>query len=706
MGISSTQQSGGSSALPTERTLVSLAPGRLLAAAVTAVLVLALLALTAPTVAFAAPEAPTPTPPPSLLAPVTIDSPTIGEFVSAVPLIVSGTKAEGSGVQLHTGDSGNPVCIVRASPETTYSCRIDSIVQGSRVPVTAVQLLAGAEESTAQTPIRVLLAPTITSGTTEVSSGFLTGTGFPNATLTLRSPDGRSWPLTVAADGSWAHVLPEGVPSGPLELTATQSTPFSSPFESAASAPVRFTLDRDPPLAPTITTPAAGATLTPGAASYAGTGETGATVTVFAVTASGTDIELCTDVPVTAGRWICTGAAVPAGGATITAYQRDAAGNTGPGAAALTVSFEVPATAPSRAPSASPTDEAVPAPVPAPPAASADPTPEAAPTEPWADQTPFTTAVKGAIGPGTDLTWLRAVLLAIIAIVLLLIPARMLATTIAGRRTIPIGGVRAPLTGRNRLPTHDDPAPLLSTPGAGARTIIALSAAGAIVLFARPVDGAPASLRLFVASVLALVAVNAAATIVPTRFAAWRGLGTPSQRLSWVAFPVVAGAVLLSRVLELQPAFLFGLLFVLSLNDGRQRDRGQLGLARIAAVFLLGLGAWLATTAIGTPVGFAGSFAAELVNIIAMTALGSAALMMVPLGELSGKAVLYWSRPAWFASALVIFTVLFAFLSPTFDAWQERIAVIAVVVAVIGFGAVGISLWLWRRVVAPNLTAS
>ncbi len=634
-----------------------------------------------------------------------MDSPSTGDLVRALPLVVTGTKAEGSSVQLHTGDSGNPVCLVRASPDTTYSCTVTSLVQGPRVTLTAVQLLSGFETSSTEKPIRVLLPPTITSGSTDISSGLVTGLGYPGAALTLRSPDGRTWQGSVGPDGNWALVL-ENVSSGQLQLSATQSTPFSAPLESVASAPVRFTLDREPPAAPTITTPSAGQSLPAGAGTYAGTGETGATVTMFAVSAQGFDVVLCTAVPVTAGRWTCTGAAMPAGEVSLTAYQRDAAGNTGPGAPPFTISFAAPATSPSRAPSPAPTADAVPAPVPAQPAAPDDTTTGTTPDGPWAGQTPFTTAVKGAVGPGADLTWLRAVLLAVIAIVLLLIPARMLATTIFGRHPSVIGSGRVPLTGRNRLPTHDDPAPLLPTPGAGARMIFALCAAGGIILFARPVDGQPASLRLFAASVLALVLLNAAATWVPARFAAWRGLGAPTQRLSLVAFPVIVIAVLLSRVLDLQPAFLFGLLFVLGLQHGSQRERGQLALARIAAVFLLGLAAWFATTAIGTPVGFIGSFAAELVNIIAMTALGSAALMMVPLGELSGKAVLYWSRPAWFASALVIFTVLFAFLSPTLDAWQERVAIIAVLVAVIGFGAVGISLWLWRRVVVPNLSAS
>ena len=674
---------------------------------------LALLVVANPTPASAAPT-PTPSPPPTSIPPepVTLTSPVADEFVDSVPLTVRGTKAAGAAVQLHTGDSGNPVCLVPSSEDTTFSCTVDALPQGAAVPLTAVQLLEGQDSSTASTSIRVLLPPVIAPAPNGPSSGYLSGTGFPGASLTLRSSDGRTWPVTVSSAGSWGYVLPPQVPSGSLTVTATQSTKFSGPEGSAPSSPVRLLLDRDLPAAPSITSPSAGRSILAGATTYAGTGETGATVTVFAVTASGSDIEVCTDVPVSSGRWSCTGAAVPAGNATLTAYQRDQAGNTGPGSPAFRVSFTNAAPSPSTAPSPDPTEEESPAPV-VPPAPSApppavEPLPEAAPAPegPWAQQTPFTSAVQSAVGPGADLAWLRAMLLAIAAIVLLLVPARMVATTVGRGRNFSTSITRPALTGRNKIPTHDDPAPLLSAPGVIARTIIGLCVAGGIVLFARPVDGQPAYFRVFVASVLALILINAAATWVPARYAAWRTFGSPVQRLSFVAFPVILAVALLSRALDLQPALLFGLLFVIALPESTARDRGELALSRIAAVFVLGLTAWFATTMMGAPAGVAASFAVELVNITAMAALGSAALMMVPLGKLSGRAVLNWSRPAWFASALIIFTVLFAFLSPTVEAWEGQVAVIVVAVAAVGFGAVGISLWIWRRMVAPNLTAS
>ena len=713
VGISA-QQSGGSSVLPTgphPRALGWATRRRLYAVAGS--LLLSVLSIASPTAALAAPT-PSPSAPPISITPepVTVISPSSDEFVSSVPLVVTGSKAEGSAVQLHAGDSGNPVCLVPASDSTAFSCTITSLPQGPSVSLTAVQLLEGAETSTAVTPIRVLLPPTIAAVGAGPSNGFLQGSGYPGASLTLRSSDGRTWPVTVSGAGSWVYVLPTDVASGSLRLTATQKTPFSGSNESAPSAAVQLSLDRDAPAAPSITAPSAGSTIPAGATTYSGTGETGATVTVFAVTASGLDIEVCTGVRVASGSWSCAGAAVPAGGATLTAYQRDAAGNTGPGSPAFSVSFAGSTPSPSKSPSSAPTEEPSTAPV-APPAATTPPTTEVpspgaapAPEGNWAQETPFTSAVQSAVGPRADLTWLRAVLLSIAVIVLLLVPARMVATTLGRRRLATADTARAPLTGRNRAPTDDDPAPLLTAPSAVARTIIALCVAGGIVLFARPVDGQPAFLRLFVASVLALVVLNAAATLVPARFAAWRGLGTPVQRLSLVAFPVILAVALLSRALDLQPAFLFGLLFVITLPDASVSNRGQLGLSRILGVFALGLVSWLITTLIGTPVGLAGSFVAEFVNIMAMAALGSAALMMVPLGKLSGRAVLNWSRPAWFGTALVLFTVLFAFLSPTVDVWEGQVSALVIAIAAVCFGALGGALWIWRRMVAPNLTAS
>ncbi|MET0844290.1 MAG: hypothetical protein ABWY23_10580, partial [Mycetocola sp.] len=315
---------------------------------------------------------------------------------------------------------------------------------------------------------------------------------------------------------------------------------------------------------------------------------------------------------------------------------------------------------------------------------------------------PFTSGVPSALGVD-DLSWLRAVLLAAVAILLLLVPARMLATT-AGGQAVPRTALS--LTGRNRAPTHDDPAPLVSSPGALVIAGLVVVAAGGIVLFANPVHGQPEYLRVFLASVTALALLNVAATLLP-RLLAPRLTGCQARiAVSPWLLVAVAGVALASRVLDLQPALLFGVVFTVGIVAGARSARGILALLRIGAVFTFGLVAWLVSTLLGPPSGFIDVLVTEVANIAAVAGIGSAAVLLVPLGRFDGRALLIWSRPVWFAAAVVVLTVLFALLAPVVDVWQNSGGVLAVLVVLLLFGALGFSVWLWRHVIQPSLTSS
>jgi len=106
---------------------------------------------------------------------------------------------------------------------------------------------------------------------------------------------------------------------------------------------------------------------------------------------------------------------------------------------------------------------------------------------------------------------------------------------------------------------------------------------------------------------------------------------------------------------------------------------------------------------IGQPSGFWGALGSEIAGITAMTGVGSAAIMLIPLGQLSGRAIYSWSKPLWMAVTLVMFTALFLQLGPVIDSWQGGVAASVAVLLAAGFGAVSLSLWLWRRYVQPAL---
>ncbi len=666
------------------------------------------LALFAPPAAHAAPED-TPAAKETVGAP-TITSPQAGSFIGSARIIVTGTKAAGSEVQILAGSSRTSVCTV-TNADTVFSCDVSRLPSGPAITLSAVQLSDdGPNLESTPVVVDVLAAPTIAGASPQLTSGLVQGGGYPEATITLSVGDYR-WTVPAGPDGTWAYVLPRAIGSGAYSLTATQSTSFSEGRQSDSGPVKRIRLDVDPPAPPRLTSPAPGSTLSSAGTVFAGTGENEARVDVFAVTASGSDIDVCSAV-VSRGSWTCSATLLP-GTSTVTAFQKDAAGNVGGGSSPLTLRVAAPSSpSPTTAPKG---DEPVPAPAPAPaPAEPAVPptTPGPtvpAPTEPqpddgattWADATPFTSAVPSALG-AADLSWLRALLLAAVAIVLLFVPARMLATTVGVRRASP----HTPsLTGRNRVPTHDDPEPLVSTPGTVLSATGLVVAAGGLVLFANPVLGQPEYLRVFLASVTAIALLNLASTQVPKLLAPRLAHSATRLSLSPRLLILVAIVALFSRLLDLQPALLFGVVFTVAAVSGVRSARGLLSLFRIGTVFTFGILAWLASTLLGTPSGFADILLTEVVNIAATAGIGSAAILLIPLGSLDGRALLVWSRPAWFASAVIVLTVLFALLAPVVDVWQHSSGILVGLLIVLLFGAVGFSVWLWRRLIQPALSS-
>ena len=641
----------------------------------------------------------------------TITSPVAGSFIGSARTIVTGTKAAGSEVQILAGSSRTNVCTV-TNADTVFSCNVSRLPSGPSITLSAVQLSDdGPNLESTPVAVDVLAAPTIAGASPQLTSGLVQGGGYPEATVTL-TVGAQRWTVLAGPDGTWAYVLPRSIGSGAYSLTATQSTSFSEGRQSDSGPVKRIRLDVDPPAPPRVTSPAPGSTLGSAGAVFAGTGENDATVEVFAVTASGSDVDVCSAI-VSQGSWTCTATLLP-GTSTVTAFQKDPAGNVGGGSSPVTLRVATPSS-PSPTTTPEDTDEAGPGPAPAPaepavPPTTPDPTaPTPAPAEPqaddesptWADATPFTSAVPSALG-AADLSWLRALMLAAVAIVLLFVPARMLATTVGGRRASP----HAPsLTGRNRVPTHDDPEPLVSTPGAVLSATGIVVAAGGLVLFANPVLGQPEYLRVFLASVTAIALLNLASTHVPKLLAPRLTHTTTRLSLSPRLLILVAVVALFSRLLDLQPALLFGVVFTVTAVSGVRSARGLLSLFRIGTVFTFGILAWLASTLLGTPAGFADILLTEVVNIAATAGIGSAAILLIPLGRLDGRALLVWSRPAWFASAVIVLTVLFALLAPVVDVWQHSSGILVGLLVALLFGAVGFSVWLWRRVIQPALSS-
>ncbi|MBX0299642.1 hypothetical protein K2F54_06595 [Cryobacterium sp. 1639] len=594
-----------------------------------------------------------------------------------------------------------------------------------------VEVTGQSSFSAAQT-VRVLQAPTVTGGATGQSStsGLVRGTGYPGATVTATLGSGQSCSFQVDSSGAWACMLPGPLLSGQEQITASQQTDFSAPASSPASAPVSLLIDVDPPAAPVLAAPAPGATLSLTGSQYYGQGENGATITVFAGPYS-----VCTS-PVSGGTWACSGSGVAAGSYDLRVIQQDAAGNVSAGSEAVRVRYGPAAATPSPTATPKPTGtptprptaspQATPTPTPTVTAAAPSPgtpgTPSATPspavpapagpdddlpaelTVPggWSDPTQFSTAV---IPPWTvaQFPWLQAGLLTLGALLLLVIPARLLAGTVSKARDgRPVFGGHH-LSGRNHPREDFEVAPTVNL----SRSVIAgaaLVTAAVFVLLSGPVAGTPNYLRLVLAVILALAVVNAVATLVPQ----WWGSRALHLDVTTTVLPrylvLVAITALGSRAFELHPALLFGLLGSIVVGNGPlAAQKGQLAAVRAGSLLALGLAGLVVVGTLPAADGFFSSLAAEFVNTVVLASIGSAVLVLIPVGSTSGRSILAWSPPVWAALALPAFLALFVLLSPTFAGWAGDGTVRLLWVAAVGFAGVSLAIWAWQRFVAPAL---
>ncbi|TFD68787.1 hypothetical protein E3T47_02120 [Cryobacterium ruanii] len=665
-----------------------------------------------------------------------IETPGNGQFIGSNRTTVSGSKAAGQEIQLLSPRGGDPLCIVDDS-STSWSCNNVYLQNGPTITLRVV--VTGTPGLSDEIGVAVLGAPTVLGGlTASESNGWVRGTGHPQATVTASLPNNDTCTSQVDGSGAWACLFSGTLTNGSREVTANQLASFSRPSSSNSSKPVTIVFDVTEPDAPVLTAPSAGAQVPVVGTQYTGTGETGATVTVFAGAYS-----VCS-ASVTAGSWSCTAGGVAAGSYSVIAVQKDIAGNVGPGSTPLSVSY-VAETTPTPTESASATPSVTPTPSPAasssPRGAAAFPAPTAEPSptrrpgtsapdaeaaEPeaaagasafpgqWNDPTRFAAAI-GPTGNGSPFPLLQAGLLALGALLLIAVPLRLLAGTISRSR----GGrpLRAlpSLAGRNRVREEFEVAPTVRL-NRWLRGGAALLAAATFVMLSGPVVDQPAYLRLLVAVTIGLVLVNAVGILVPlwwsSRVLRLRGTVTFLPRY----LLLIAAAAIASRLFDVHPALLFGLLGSVTLTTrantpgpgGAQpqrpsaAQRGQLAAVRVSALAAVAALAWSLGSLLPAATDFATSLAAETGNTIVLAAIGSAVLILVPIGHTSGRRILAWSPVLWTGLTVVSCGILFAALAPMVEQWQSEGIGMALWIAAATFAALCASAWVWQRFVAPS----
>ena len=663
---------------------------------------------TVPLSAMAAVE-PTPgsTAPPggtrALTAPLVIDSPSNDALFAGSSVTISGTKDPAGIVEVQSLTGGAPSCAIPAGG-TTWECTFNAPT--GRNTVTVFQRFDGdITPEQARVTVRALPAPTITGRSPILTTGLVTGTGYPGSGIVLSGSAVGDCPGIVQPSGYWSCQLVVSA-SGDYSVSATQTWADDDSQPGGTSGAVVVRVDRDPPAYPVFTQPVSGAQPGSQPTVFAGTGENGARVDVFV------DGTLVCSSSVGAGNWSCS-SVLGEGPHGVQGIQWDLAGNPSgatPGIAISITSATAPvAPQPERQkpsfvePPA--TDPATP--VPAPPPAAAQDTakaPAVVPTLPffpppvggisglppldtWGTPTQYGGAIPSVESTATGSAWLWGLGLGVVFVLLIAMPLRLALTAL--RRRFPRHYFARD---HSRLTASEVPQlrPRMTLLGA-------IGAAAALAALAGGIQGEVRYLRLAIAVAIALLVLNGISVALTTRIVT-KALGGESRlRLVPIFLTIAALAALVSRGGGIQPPVIVGVVIAASfLNDVPVRSRGLVATLQLAVTLALGLAAWLAHSAIGAVTGFLPLLATETLSSLCIAAIGSAVMLALPVSRMPGRLIFEWSPVAWVAVALAAGTIAGVVI-----AGGSTFPVPSLVGLSLAFAALCLALWAWIRLIEP-----
>ena len=630
-------------------------------------------------------------------------------------VLLTGTKAAGGSVVVTPAAGGMALCSITASSATDFSCNAE-MASGRAIALRAVETLDGEASAPLSATVDVLGAPTIVGAPGTLTTGLVFGYGYAGSTISTVLDGGAIGCSAVASDaGYWSCSLT--VPSGSYVLRATQSrADLGGGASSSLSDSLSLVVDRDTPPSAAITSPAAGTRVTTAEVTFSGTGE------IATPGHHGTADLYVDNVPacqaaIVGGLWSCSVRGMPPGAHSLLVIQRDSAGNYGAPSVPIMVFFGVNAGSIPPAPQAAPTSPTSPESpgnpsqtpsAPPPSGAPSTPTPDhstpvapapGGPSDNWGTPTAFGAVIPtlaSSVSPGSLLV---ALLLALVFIVLVALPLRLLSGALRGRIRLP----SLQLTGRNHSrPRGSSPALTVAAPMnpwlAGA---VPLAAAAGLILIAGGVDDQVRYLRLTAAVVLGLAVLNVVGVAISTRIAS-RGQAV-SGRLRFVPLLMLAAlfAALVSRVTDIHPPVIAGVLIGVGFTSTvGVRARAIVSLVEIGAATLLATVAWLFHGLFASASGFLAMFVEETLATIALAGFGSVVVLVLPIATLPGRTVFEWSRPAWFATIMVV-ALLGAVV--ILGAGEASFPIIGAVIVAGAFAALSVAVWGWLRFVDPVL---
>ncbi len=274
----------------------------------------------------------------SQVTPQTLSVVTSAPVVSLTPPgVINGTNASTYPVSGTCQDSAGQVTVSVGSVTVTTACtsgafsatlNVSALPDSMSVQVRAAQTNAGnvtgQDLETTRKDTVSPTAPTITApsngSTTNDATPAISGTAEAGTTVKVFAGPTEVCTALVSGTGTWSCVT-AALPDGTTQLTPTATDTAGN--TSPVGPGVTITVDTTAPAAPVITSPAANAQVGVNPA-VSGRSEAGAFVTVTNVVTSSV---LCTATADATGQWSCATNLSP-GSYTVTATQRDPAGNT------------------------------------------------------------------------------------------------------------------------------------------------------------------------------------------------------------------------------------------------------------------------------------------------------------------------------------------------------------------------------------------
>lgn len=625
----------------------------------------------------------------------TITAPTSGQYLNSNSVTVTGTADDGSTIVVTAAPGGASCTVAATIPSTPWSCTLDSVPNGAGIVLTATETRTDHTTSSASVTVKVLGAPTLDGPGSFVTPGIVSGGALTGATVSVQVNGSAGQGCTSVAVNSYWSCSITAPTGGPYTVTAHQTkSDIGGP--SQESAPQQVTVDKDRPAAPIVTSPRTNSRVLSQPVTFTGTGEARGFLNVY-VDAS----PVCGASIDTAGRWSCTASGIKNGAHAVQAIQSDLAGNFSDPSAPSKVYFgpkpaaAPPAPPPPGTPSPTPGHSASPSPAPPVPYVPGSGTPPPSLQESltnWGTPTSFGTKLPTLAETISHGNWLLAPLLALGFILLIALPLRLLASVLRGRIRIP----RTQFTGRNRaLPEPDDtPSPHPWLVGA-----VPLAIAAGFIVLAVGVNGEVRFLRLLAAVGIGLAILNAVGVAAATRLSS--RLQGVSGRLRFLPPLLLAAgiAAVLSRWTGIEPPVLAGVLIGVGFTRTTpSRPRAIANLAEVGTIVVLAVAAWLARDPLGPVQGFWPNLSIEVLATLCLAGLGSAMILMLPLGRLPGRVILEWSPVAWLIAMAAVATPAWAIVLGGGDA---RFPVLGTAMLAGGFAAVSLAVWAWMRYVEP-----